>query len=78
VELAAGEELESRAEGAVVDEDTDELLHDRFGVFHEFGEPAAHLLPFSRGNSCGLSLCGVGCWAGVSRGGPRLRNYSPS
>jgi hypothetical protein len=44
VELAAGEELEARAEGAVVDEDADELLHHRFGVFHEFGEPAADLL----------------------------------
>ena len=43
VELAAGEELESRAEGRVVDEDADELLHDRLWVFHEFGEPAVHL-----------------------------------
>ena len=34
LELSAGEELESRAVGAVVDEDADELSHDRFGVFH--------------------------------------------
>jgi hypothetical protein len=44
VELSAGEELESRAEGAVVDEDADELAHHGFGVFHELGEPAVHLL----------------------------------
>jgi hypothetical protein len=43
-ELSAGEELESRAEGAVVDEDADELLHYGFGVFHELGEPAPHLV----------------------------------
>ncbi len=42
-ELSAGEELESRAEGPVIDEDADELLHHRFGVFHQFGEPAVHL-----------------------------------
>ena len=43
LELAAGEELESRAEGPVVDEDADELAHDRFGVLHQFGEPSVHL-----------------------------------
>jgi hypothetical protein len=43
VELSAGEELESGAEGAVVDEDADELPHHGFGVFHELGEPAPHL-----------------------------------
>ena len=43
VEVSAGEELEARAEGAVSDEDPDELAHHGFGVFHEFGEPAAHL-----------------------------------
>jgi hypothetical protein len=43
LELAAGEELEARAVGPVVDEDADQLLHDRFRVFHEFGEPAVDL-----------------------------------
>jgi hypothetical protein len=43
VESSAGEELESRAEGAVADEDPHKLAHDRFGVLHELGEPAAHL-----------------------------------
>ena len=43
VEVAAGDELESRAERAVVDEDADELLHYRVGVVHQFGEAAADL-----------------------------------
>ncbi|HET7140187.1 MAG TPA: hypothetical protein VFI36_08510 [Arthrobacter sp.] len=37
---AAGEELESRTIGIVV-YDADKLLHHRFRVVHEFGEPAA-------------------------------------
>ena len=43
VELSAGEELEPGAEGAVVNEDPDELLHHRFRVFHELGQAAADL-----------------------------------
>lgn len=43
VELSVREELESRAEGAVVvDDDDDELLHHWFGMLHQFGEPASH------------------------------------
>jgi hypothetical protein len=38
VELAAGEELESWAEGRVVCEDADELLHDRLWVLDVFVE----------------------------------------
>ena len=43
MELAAGEELEARAEGPVVNEDADELAHERFRVFHQFGEPVVDL-----------------------------------
>lgn len=39
-----GEELESRGEGAVSDEDPNELLHDRFGILQKFGKLATHLL----------------------------------
>lgn len=48
VDLAAGEELEARAVRALTD-DADELPHDRFGVVHELGEPAVHLLEGRQG-----------------------------
>jgi hypothetical protein len=44
VDLAAGEELESRAEGSTIDEYPDELLHPWFRIFDELGLPAADLL----------------------------------
>lgn len=43
MEIQIGEELESRTKGAVVDEDADELLHDRFGILIQFGESSADL-----------------------------------
>ncbi len=52
VEVAAGDELESRAEGAVVDEDADELLHYRVGVVHQFGEAAADLFQGGQREFC--------------------------
>lgn len=33
MELPAGAELETRAKGPLVDEDADQLPHDRFGIF---------------------------------------------
>jgi hypothetical protein len=43
LELPAGQELEARAVGPVVNEDAHELLNDRFRVLHQFGEPAVDL-----------------------------------
>ncbi|MEC5181915.1 hypothetical protein RCH07_003286 [Arthrobacter sp. CG_A4] len=51
MELAAGEELVSRAEGAVVDEDADELLHYLFGVSRSSESPERTCSTAGRVNS---------------------------
>ena len=52
VELAAGGEMEARAERPAVNDDTDQVLHHRLRALHESGEPAAHVIQREQRDPC--------------------------